>query len=154
MLWVTTTIISCRDINIYWRSSDCPYQLNVDFNDFMKKGRFMAILRWHIFCIPDGELFTQDPLYQIRSFLTAFNDHLVTAMKPGKYKKIPRKPHPIGQEYKTIADNVTAVIMRLDVCGDPVLRVPARREDRAIVACVKRLTEPWFYSGRTIVADS
>lgn len=73
-------------------------------------------------------------------------------MEPGKYmcvdetmnqwlgkgmpnlKKVPRKPHSIGQEYKTIADNVTFIILRLDFCGDPVLRVPARREDRTIVA--------------------
>lgn len=111
-------------------------------------------------------------MYQVRSFLDAYNDHLVTTMEPGKYmcvdesmnqwlgkgmpnlKKVPRKPHSVGQEYKTIADNVTAVIMRLDFCGDPLLRVPARREDRTIVATVKRLTRPWFFSGRTIVADS
>ncbi|CAO3596944.1 unnamed protein product [Absidia cylindrospora] len=70
-------------------------------------------------------------------------------------KKLPRKPHPIGQEYKTIADNITAVIMRLDFSGDPLLRGPQPcGADRSIVATVKRLTEPWKRSGRTIVADS
>lgn len=55
-------------------------------------------------------------------------------------KKVPRKPYPIGQEYKTIADNVTAIIMRLDFCGDPLLRAPAPREGRTIVA------DSWFGS--------
>lgn len=36
-------------------------------------------------------------------------------------KKARRKP----QEYKIIANNVTAIIMRVDFCGDPLLRVPA-----------------------------
>lgn len=44
--------------------------------------------------------------------------------------------------------------MRLDFGGDPLLRAPAPGEGRTIVACVKRLTESWFTSGRTIVADS
>lgn len=113
-----------------------------------------------------------DPLYQPRSFLKAFNDHMATTMRPGRYmcvdesmnqwlgegmpnlKKVPRKPHSIGQEYKTIADNVTCVIMRMDFCGDPTQRKPRPTEDRSIVATVKRLTEPWHHSGRVIIADS
>ncbi|SAL95656.1 hypothetical protein, partial, partial [Absidia glauca] len=113
-----------------------------------------------------------DPLYQPRSFLTAYNNHVATTMRPGRHmcvdesmnqwlgegmpnlKKVPRKPHSIGQEYKTIADNVTCIIMRMDFCGDPLQRKPRPNEDRSIVATVKRLTEPWHYSGRVIVADS
>lgn len=63
-----------------------------------------------------------DKLYQLREFLEAYNDNLRHALTPGRYlcvdesmnqwlgrhlpnlKKVPRKPHAIGQEYKTIAD--------------------------------------------------
>ncbi|OAD07539.1 hypothetical protein MUCCIDRAFT_104474 [Mucor lusitanicus CBS 277.49] len=107
MLWIKMTIIACRDKSICWRKSSCPYYLN------------MVLF-----------LFQQDPLYQVRSFLTAFNGHLATTMESGKYmcvdetmnqwlgeglpnlKKAPRRPHSIGQEYKTIADNVTCIILR------------------------------------------
>jgi hypothetical protein len=92
-------------------------------------------------------------------------------MEPGKYlcidesmcqwlgkdmpniKNVPRKPHPIGQEYKTIADSDTYCILRLDFVSD---KFQKKFDDtnRTLVATVKRLTEPWFYSGRTLIADS
>jgi hypothetical protein len=69
-------------------------------------------------------------------------------------KKIPRKPHSIGQEYKTTAETDYCCIIRLDINGDIL---PQKFEDRdtpKTIASVCRLTEPWFYSGRTIIADS
>ncbi|CAO3588748.1 unnamed protein product [Absidia cylindrospora] len=68
-------------------------------------------------------------------------------------KKVPRKPHPIGQEYKTLADCDTYCILRLDFVSD---KFPKKFDDtdRNLIATVKRLTEPWFYSGRTVIADS
>lgn len=69
-------------------------------------------------------------------------------------KKVPRKPHPLGHEYKTSIDSETAIIMRLVFCGDPLLRAPAPREKRTVVVRVKQLKKPLFCSGRTIVADS
>lgn len=56
MLWIMMTVISCRDMDIYWRSGDCPYYLSEDFNDYMEKRRFKAILKWHVFCTPNGDL--------------------------------------------------------------------------------------------------
>ncbi|KAG0188944.1 hypothetical protein DFQ28_004124 [Apophysomyces sp. BC1034] len=68
-------------------------------------------------------------------------------------KKVLRKSHPIGQEYKCIADNISRIIMRLDFVSDPF---PKKFDDtdRNLVTAVKRLTESWFYSGRTIIGDS
>ncbi|KAI7889555.1 uncharacterized protein EV154DRAFT_482996 [Mucor mucedo] len=58
-----------------------------------------------------------------------------------------------GMEYKTVADNITYIMMRMDFCGDPLQRRPRPIEDRSIVATVTRLTEPWYHSGRVIIAD-
>ncbi|CAG8637283.1 24092_t:CDS:2, partial [Gigaspora rosea] len=73
-----------------------------------------------------------DPLYSVRSFINAFNSNLIEALgeknKIPDHRKIPRKPHPIGQEWKTVADGTAAYVLRL--------------------------TRPWFGSGRTIVGDS
>lgn len=78
----------------------------------------------------------EDKLYQIRNFLDAFNDNLVNALTPGKHlcvdesmnqwlgwgmpnlKKVPRKPHSVGQEFKTVAYTKTYCIVRLDITGN------------------------------------
>ena len=108
----------------------------------------------------------------MRDFLRAYNDNLVNALTPGKYlcvdesmnqwlghgmpnlKKIPRKPHSIGQEYKTVADVNTCCIIQLDFSGDTCQREFDDAHRLKTVATTCRLTKPWFYSGRTIIADS
>lgn len=69
-------------------------------------------------------------------------------------KKVPRKPHPVGQEYKTVVDTTTCCIVRLDFTGDNFRRSFDDRYDSKTIASVCRLTQPWFNSGRTISADS
>jgi hypothetical protein len=103
--------------------------------------------------------------------MEAYNENLAECMDPGKYlcidesmcqwlgrhmpniKHVPRKPHPIGQEYKTIADCDTCCILRLDFVSDKKKK-RFDDQDRTLVAQVKRLAEPWFGSGRTLIADS
>jgi hypothetical protein len=115
--------------------------------------------------------YANDKLYQIRAFLDAYNKILKEAIIPGKYlcvdesmnqwlghgmpnlMKIPRKPHPIGQEWWTVADVQTCYIIRLDITGDSM----AKKFDGTYpktIATVFRLVEPWFSSGRTVIADS
>lgn len=114
--------------------------------------------------------YSQDKLYQVRNFLDAYNRHLVGAMEPGEtmcidesmnqwlgtgmpnLKKVPRKPHSIGQEYKCIADTETCVILRLEFTGDWLHYAGTRNGrdangDRSIVSTVKRLTSPWVATG-------
>ncbi|GAA5797972.1 hypothetical protein HPULCUR_003370 [Helicostylum pulchrum] len=112
-----------------------------------------------------------DPLYQIRGFLAAFNETLSKTLEPSNYlcvdesmnqwlgngmpnlKKVPRKSHPIGQEFKTLADNHTYYILQLDTVSGKV-RKEFDDVDRNLIATIKRLCKPWFASGRTIIADS
>ncbi|SAM03017.1 hypothetical protein [Absidia glauca] len=87
LTWITLliimTIVNCQDKKMYWRKSNSPYHINFDFTEFITMERFNDITQLHVFVVPDGELAYADPLYQPRSFLTAFNNHVATTMRPG-----------------------------------------------------------------------
>ncbi|KAJ8651861.1 hypothetical protein O0I10_012554 [Lichtheimia ornata] len=63
------------------------------------------------------------------------------------------KPHPIGQEYKTIADAQTKITLRLDISEKDDSNKKFSDHGK-VPGCMLRLSEPWFASGRTIIADS
>jgi hypothetical protein len=85
----------------------------------MSQKRFKDIVRMHVFEVYSLEKLNSDPLYQIRSTIDAFNDHMAKCVIRAKYlvidesmnqwlgigipnvKKVPRKPHPVGQELKS-----------------------------------------------------
>jgi hypothetical protein len=88
----------------------------------------------------------------------AFNDHLSECLIPGKYlvvdetmnqwldtgmpnlKKAPRKSHPIGQEFKSVADYDTNCLIRLDTVSDPCAKEYYNDESkRNLTVTVKRL---------------
>ncbi|CEP19776.1 hypothetical protein [Parasitella parasitica] len=171
-LLMTMTAMVHIDKRDYWHKGSNPlFYPNINFSDYMDMDRFFKILKYHVFELFDAERKLADPLYQIRGFLSAFNETLSKALVPGKYlcidesmnqwlgsgmpnvKKVPRKPHPIGQEFKTLADNHTYCILQLDTVSDKFLK-EFDNEDRNLVATVKRLWKPWFRTGRTIIADS
>ena len=131
------------------------------------------ILKVHILEHPTVIAESSDPLVDIRGFVDAYNDNLAASMVPGKtltidesmnqwlgkvsrmpnIKKILGKPHPVGQEYKDIADAKTNIILRLDISE--------KHQDnkefagfRAVGGSILRLAKQWFSSGRTIIADS
>ncbi|KAG0177799.1 hypothetical protein DFQ28_004134, partial [Apophysomyces sp. BC1034] len=85
MLCLIMTVCKFTDRKAYWRKSACPYVLNIDFTEFMEMDRFDSIGQMHVFVAPDGQRSHGDALYQPRSFLTAFNDHMVHTMAPGRY---------------------------------------------------------------------
>jgi hypothetical protein len=56
MLLIIMTIVNCQDKKMYWRKSNSPYHINVDFTKFMTMERFNDISQLHVFVVPDGEL--------------------------------------------------------------------------------------------------
>ncbi|OAD00941.1 hypothetical protein MUCCIDRAFT_164856 [Mucor lusitanicus CBS 277.49] len=156
----------------YWHKSDFAFGPRIDFSIWMSMERFNAISKMHVFTTPDARAYAADKLYQLRAFVDAYNDNLTNVIVlPGKYlcvdesmnqwlghgmpnlNKIPRKPHSIGQEYKTTADCNTCCIIRLDITGDE----QPKKFDGVFpktIATALRLVEPWFSSGRTVIADS
>ncbi|KAL1928506.1 hypothetical protein VTP01DRAFT_2862 [Rhizomucor pusillus] len=89
-----------EDHDIYWHRGEFPNLLTINFGDYMTIERFKFITKYQ-----------EDPLYQIRGFLWAYNANLQDALTPGRYlsvdesmnqwlgkgkpniKNFPRKPH-------------------------------------------------------------
>lgn len=177
LMWISLltimTVIKHDDRKAYWHQGSSHFLLNINFSTYMSYKRFNDITTMHIFEIHSVEMQQRDPLYQIRRTIEAFNNHMEKCVTPGKYlvidesmnqwlgtgmpnlKKVPRKPHPIGQEFKTLADHHSYCILRLDTVSDPKSKEfdqdPGMRK---LTATVKRLVKPWFGSGRTVIADS
>ncbi|KAG1462937.1 hypothetical protein G6F56_005406 [Rhizopus delemar] len=142
LTWITLLMVMtvCHRVNkkAYWRMGRSHFFLSVDFTEYMSYDRFNFIIQFHMFEISNGEKEILDPLYQIRDYLRSFNETLANTMVPGRYlcvdetmnqwlecgmtnlKKVPRKPHPIGQELKTLTDYDTSCILQLDTVSDPV----------------------------------
>ncbi|CEP07628.1 hypothetical protein, partial, partial [Parasitella parasitica] len=172
LLTIMTVVHHC-DRDAYWKKGSGLIYLTIDFSDYMSQNRFNNITRMHVFEVPSKEKQLDDPLYQIRSTIQAFNTYMSSCITPGKYlvidesmnqwlgigmpnlKKVPRKPHPIGQEFKTLADHHTYCILQIDTVSDPKPKEYDSDEGmRKLTATVKRLVKPWFFTGRTVIADS
>ncbi|CAG8829392.1 38375_t:CDS:2, partial [Gigaspora margarita] len=115
------------------------------------------------------------PFYFIHQFHNAFNDNLSHAITPGSYlcidesmcqwmgkidkgpfqRKIPRKPHPIGCEFKAVADAQANLFLRLDPAEPPEFAKKKKFSDNYMptVATTLRLIELWFHSDRTVIGD-
>lgn len=177
LMWIALltvmTVINHSDRKAYWKQGNSHFTMSIDFSEYMSYKRFNDILRMHVFEVPSREKQVLDPLYQIRTTIEAFNSHMPNCLVPGKYlvvdesmnqwlgtgmpnvKKVPRKPHPIGQEFKTLADHHTYCILRMDTVSDPKDKEYDNDSGmRKLTATIKRLVKPWFGSGRTVIADS
>jgi hypothetical protein len=177
MMWIALltvmTVIQHSDRKAYWHLGTSYFKVSINFTKYMPMKRFNDIMRMHVFEVPSKEKQVNDPLYQIRATLDAFNDHLKDRLTPGKYliidetinqwldigmpnlKKSPHKLHLTGQEFKSLVDCHTNAIVRLDTVSNP--RPKEYDNDfgmRNSLATAKRLVMPWFSSGRTIIADS
>jgi hypothetical protein len=176
-LWLTMSIANLPDRALYWRVDEAltsPLPL-FDFQRYMSKARFDGIVAAHCL-LPIERVDADDPMLGARLFLSALNEQLDRAIKPGSYlcidesmekwlgrvnrmpgrRKIPRKPVPVGQEHKDTADGQTNIMVRLEISEEAEReRVkPFVRDLGVTAACVVRLTEPWWRSGRTVIADS
>eukprot|EP00873_Tetraselmis_striata_P014680 jgi/Tetstr1/434944/TSEL_023940.t1 len=69
---------------------------------------------------------------------------------------LPRKPHPIGWMLKSAAcvNGMIYIHLELAECKEDMKLKKYVQEHNATTACTLRLVEPWFKSGRIVVADS
>ncbi|CAG8764939.1 9436_t:CDS:2, partial [Ambispora leptoticha] len=125
------------------------------FGHFMSHRRFRDVIKF--LTLTDEPMDNNDPFCLLRQFHNAFNKNLSEAIIPGPFqRKIPRKPHPIGCEFKAVADTRTNLFLQLDPVEPPIYANKKKFSDQysPTIATMLRLTEPWFNSGRTIIADS
>jgi hypothetical protein len=177
MIWIALltaiTVIKHYDRKAYWYLGSSHFHISINFTNYMPMQRFNNIMRMHVFEVPSKEKQVNDSLYQIKSTLNESNDHIKDYLIPGKHlvidetmnqwlkvgmpnlKEVSRKPHPIGQEFKSLADYYTNAIIRLGTVNDPRLKRYYKEPGMLnLLVIVKRLVKPWFNSGRTITADS
>ncbi|CAG8659804.1 20645_t:CDS:2 [Racocetra persica] len=113
-------------INI--RGRETPNWVDINFVEYMK---WLGL--WELEVSNFNDL-----LYSIRSFVNTFNKNLIKAIKPGRtlcidelinlwlgyknkisgFRKIPRKPYPVGQEWKVVTNSSTNIIIQLESCED------------------------------------
>ncbi|CAG8710339.1 37727_t:CDS:2, partial [Gigaspora margarita] len=149
-LWVLMSAFPVADHRFYWRTTVELTKPMIPFNfqRWMPLARFEQIVLYHTLMMV-CELDTpnlNDPLYSVRSFVDAYNKNLIEAVKPEKTlcidesmnlwlgsknkipgrHKIPRKPHPVGQEWKTVADSSTNIIIQLEPCEDKEIKKKIR----------------------------
>ncbi|RHZ53471.1 hypothetical protein Glove_441g18 [Diversispora epigaea] len=167
------TYVRCADICDYWSIEQKTGGVSLGFGQYMSHRRFRDIVKF--LTLTDTPIDDNDPFYFARKFHNEFNENLAKAITPGSIlcidesmcqwmgkidkgpfqRKIPRKPHPIGCEFKTMADARTNLFLQLDPVEPPEYSSKKKfAEHSATIATMLRLTEPWFSSGRTIIADS
>jgi len=151
---------------------------DVDIEDFIKVSHYRTFIKYMSWT----EVTTDDKWSPYKPFMEAVNDRRYAIIIPGKMvvideamckwvpflmfddaedgmphiQKLPRKPVPVGAEFKVLVDVTTGVILRLEVVKS---REDNKMEkfgdtDRATIASVKRLLEPWKHSGLIVIADS
>jgi hypothetical protein len=69
---------------------------------------------------------------------------------------LPRKLHPLGWMLKTCARATVGIVVRMELaeCKDSMRDKKWDNDFGATCACTLRLVEPWFNSGRVIIADA
>ena len=67
-----------------------------------------------------------------------------------------RKPTPIGICMRTLACGVTGVLLNCELCEskDEMGEKPFVKEWGKHTATTLRITRPWWYTGKVVVADS
>ena len=101
----------------------------------MLKSRFEDMLRYHTLVDPASPNLDEDLLFPVRAFESAWNANMVVAYTPSEHltadksmeewrgkvnrfpfvKKIPRKPKPVGMEWKCAADAETFIMVRIEI---------------------------------------
>ncbi|CAG8719864.1 24098_t:CDS:2, partial [Racocetra persica] len=112
-------------------------------------------LSYHTLIMPN-ELEISDSsnlLFSVRRFINAFNTNLDETVIPRSTEnkipgchKILRKPYPVGQEWKTLADGLTNIIIQLEPCEDKEIEKNKRFVSNYVIG------DSWFGSSKLCIA--
>ncbi|CAG8652452.1 15302_t:CDS:2, partial [Cetraspora pellucida] len=165
-LWVLMSIIPMSNRRFYWKTQDTHPLLLFNFQRWMSILRFEQIVSHYTLIMPNELEISDssDPLFSVHSFINAFNTNLDEAVIPGSmlcieesmnswlgtknkipgHRKIPRKPHPVGQEWKTLADGLTNIIIQLEPCKDK--EIEKNNSGHTVIG------DSWFSSPKLCIA--
>jgi hypothetical protein len=170
-LWFAMTYVSAETRHDYWAKNDDDFIPAPDFGKYgISRDRFEDITSCLRFVTAAP---ATDSLGAVRGLIHAFNANMVASFRPSwcivvdesmarwtnkntipNYVFIPRKPTPHGQEWHTLADSATHIIIAID----PVEQAPNRRFESygKMAGTVLRLCESAgvFGTPRVLVGDS
>lgn len=176
MRWVSLWLARCCELTTKETFEDVedpiPFNSRRGYSRYMSHKRFQDILACHTFrrgTPPDHD--AGNRYWPIDSFWEAYNQNLAETVIPSwrltidesmnqwrgkKYddgmpgvRNIPAKP-----KYKTLADSVTQIILRLDLARDKNAAPQEFNDQGKVIGGMLRLVKPWMGEPRTVYADS
>ena len=178
-LWfLMASVATGCDRRSFWDNSEinpwhgAPYR----FHDYMPLNRFDYITKSLTFhCNPFPNYI--DKFHEVRELLKSWNDHMAEVFIPSwvscldesmspwtskwtcpGWMYVPRKPHPQGNEYHTIACGASGILYRLEIVEgrSRPKEKPSEKfhEEGKTASLLLRLTEPIFDTGKIIILDS
>lgn len=142
---------------------------------YMSKYRFESILQSLRYTnIPSPQV--ADKFREIRLLLLSFNEHMAETFKPSwiscldesmstwtsrwtcpGWMFVPRKPHPVGNEYHTICCGESGIMYAMELVegkDKPVNKVYEYGELGPTPSLLLRLTKSIFFTGKVVILDS
>ena len=149
-----------------------PFRLH----DYMSRRRFESILKHLKFTTKECPPF-KHPFHPVNDLIAAFNDHTQSCFSPGwincldesmsvwtnmwtcpGWMFVPRKPHPMGNEYHTLCCGVSGIMYAIELVEGkdrPRQQQAARYSEHGkTTGLLLRLTDSIAYSGRVVIMDS
>ena len=178
-LWLlmATTASGC-DRRSYWENSPinewkgAPFRLN----KYMSWGRFDFITQHLTFTDIDPPSYA-DRFHEVRQMIDAFNEHMEIVFSPSwiscldesisiwtskwtcpGWMYVPRKPHPMGNEYHSICCGICGVMFAIELVegkDHPKQRpAPKYNEEGKTASLLLRLCSGIFNTGKVVILDS
>jgi hypothetical protein len=161
--WWSTTAVSMY--------SGAPFR----FHDYMTRSRFEDILQALRYTTQQPT--NDDRFYEVREMVDCWNKNMAKNFRPSYincldesmspwsnvyrcpgYMYVPRKPHPFGNEYHSVACGQSGLMWGVEMVEgkDQPKNSTKDYEDRGgkTVGLLLRLTKPFWYSGICLVLDS
>ena len=175
LLFATTQGVPRR---MFWSNDQpdifcgAPFRLHA----YMSRRRFEAILKHLKFTTKPPPAF-KDPFHHVSDLIDAFNKHSAACFSPSwvscldesmsvwtntwtcpGWMFVPRKPHPMGNEYHSICCGVSGFMFAIELVKGkdrpPQLAPEIFSEHGKTTGLLLRLTESIHHSGRVVIMDS
>jgi Transposase IS4 len=176
--WLAMATITGPQRNAFWSVAEPNFLKGAPFrlNKIISGNRFNSILA-AIEYTDDNPPPYNDRFHHIRSLVDAWNknmqEHFVCSWVacldesmsvwntqytcPG-FMVVPRKPHPLGNEWHTIACGLCGILFRLELVegkdAPPEKPAPEFNDKGKTVGLLLRLTRPIWGAGRVLILDS
>ena len=186
-IFFMSCFLGIDDRDLWWSTKAVDMFEGAPFclNEYMTKARFREIMESIRYTSKEAPLLFVDRFHEISEMIDAFNDHYSSEYKPlwlncidksmnswlnkfcPGFMSLPRKPHPFGNEYHSIADGDGGrpIMWRVQIVEgkdqpkkpDGTWAFPTKCEAKGYSNTVELLmdmTEPLHHTGKVVTGDS